>query len=385
MTVETTPIQSRRAVLAAAVGGTVALVASALGRPLAVDAANGDPVTVGGSFTGTAATSITNSAGDAVRAINSATSESGLFGHATAATGVTYGVFARSNSTAGTGVAGVSFVGSGTTKGVYGEAQSPAGFAVFGHANGGTGVLGESTSGVGVKATSQSNDAIYCESASGSGVHAQAANGTGVFAHSDTQQGLFAQSDALDGAWCYGPETGVVGWSPVKTGVVGYSGQGLAPPQPIVDVGVYGFAADSASAIGVLGNSVTGRGVQGQATSGLGVRGEATSGLGVRGVATSGVGLSGQATTGYALRTTGRVRLDKSAGKATIASGASTVVVNPGIDLTSTSVVIATLNGNAGGSTAIKRVALDTTANTFTIHLTANSTASVSVGWLVLG
>ena len=58
--------------------------------------------------------------------------------------------------------------------------------------------------------------------------------------------------------------------------------------------------------------------------------------------------------------------------------------MTPGIDLTASTAVIATLNGNAGGSVAVKRVAIDAAANTFTIHLTANSSASVSVAWMVL-
>ena len=92
-------------------------------------------------------------------------------------------------------------------------------------------------------------------------------------------------------------------------------------------------------------------------------------------IATGGVGLSGEATTGYALRTKGRVRLDQSAGQATITSGTSSVVVTPGIDLTATTAVVATLNGDAGGSTAVKRVAINATANTFTIYLTGNAAA----------
>jgi len=46
--------------------------------------------------------------------------------------------------------------------------------------------------------------------------------------------------------------------------------------------------------------------------------------------------------------------------------------------------VIATLNGSAGGSTAVKRVAINATTNVFTIYLTANATASVKVAWLVV-
>jgi hypothetical protein len=116
-----------------------------------------------------------------------------------------------------------------------------------------------------------------------------------------------------------------------------------------------------------------------------GVRGVGSSGYGVAGYATSGIAVHGQATSGYALRTDGRVRLDKSAGIATIASGANNVLVTPGIDLTSTSAVLATLQGSAGGATTVQRVAIDTTANTFRIYLTANAMASVNVAWLVLG
>ena len=49
---------SRRAMLLGTVGGLVALAAPNLGRPEAARAANGDAVTVGGSFSGTAATAI---------------------------------------------------------------------------------------------------------------------------------------------------------------------------------------------------------------------------------------------------------------------------------------------------------------------------------------
>jgi hypothetical protein len=157
-------------------------------------------------------------------------------------------------------------------------------------------------------------------------------------------------------------------------------------------IGVSGVAVPEGIAVnartedgfGVFAEATGGYAVQGGATTGRGVFGQATSGLGVYGAATTGTGLLGSATSGFALLTTGRIRLDQSAGKATIASGASSVVVAPGIDLTASSAVIATLNSNAGGSTAVKRVTVNTTTNTFTIYLTANSTASVRVAWLVL-
>jgi hypothetical protein len=384
MTVDTTIRQSRRALLAASIGGAAALVAQAIGRPLAVRAANGDVVTVGGGFTGTQPTAITSSTGDAIQAINTATAASGLFGHATAGSGTTYGIFGRSNSTSGVGVAGVDYSATGATKGVYGQSDSASGIGVHGKANTGVGVRGDSTGSIGVYGVSSSSSGVQGKSTTGAGVQGtgvvgvfgsgstiavegDASTGTGVGVHGGASSGIGVEGRATTG-------TGVHGTSGSNTGVIGYSGNMPNTPAPLADTGVYGYAVDTNSAKGVLGVSSSGRGVQGQATSGLGVRGYAT----------SGVGLSGEATTGYALRTTGRVRLDKSAGKATIGAGSSSVVVNPGIDLTSTSVVIATLNGNAGGSTTIKRVAVDTAANTFTVYLTANSTALVAIGWLVL-
>jgi hypothetical protein len=384
MTVDTTIRQSRRALLAASIGGAAALVAQAIGRPLTVRAANGDVVTVGGGFTGTQPTAITSSTGDAIQAINTATAASGLFGLATAGSGTTYGIFGRSNSTAGVGVAGVDYSTTGATKGVYGQSDSASGIGVHGKATSGVGVRGDSTSSIGVYGVSSSSSGIQGKSTTGAGVQGtgvvgvfgsgstiavegDASTGTGVGVHGGASSGIGVEGRATTG-------TGVHGTSGSNTGVIGYSGNMPNTPAPLADTGVYGYAVDTNSAKGVLGVSSSGRGVQGQATSGLGVRGYAT----------SGVGLSGEATTGYALRTTGRVRLDKSAGKATIGAGSSSVVVNPGIDLTSTSVVIATLNGNAGGSTTIKRVAVDAAANTFTVYLTANSTALVAIGWLVL-
>jgi hypothetical protein len=384
MTVDTTIRQSRRALLAASIGGAAALVAQAIGRPLPVRAANGDFVTVGGGFTGTQPTAITNSTGDAIQAFNTATAASGLFGHATAGSGTTYGLFGRSNSTAGVGVAGVDYSPTGVTKGVYGQADSSAGMGVHGKAASGVGVRGDSTSAMGVYGVSSSSAGVQGKSTTGTGVQGSgvvgvfangsliavegdASTGSGVGVHGGASTGDGVQGRAQTG-------TGVRGTSVSNTGVIGYSGNLQDTPTALADTGVYGYAVDTNSAKGVLGVSLSGRGVQGQASSGLGVRG----------FATSGVGLSGEATTGYALRTTGRVRLDKSAGKATIGAGSSSVVVNPGTDLTSTTVVIATLNGNAGGSTTIKRVALDTAANTFTVYLTANSTALVAIGWLVL-
>ena len=59
---------SRRALLAGALGGMGAWVASTIGRVSPARATNGDTVTVGNSFTGTSPTAITNSTGDGIQA-----------------------------------------------------------------------------------------------------------------------------------------------------------------------------------------------------------------------------------------------------------------------------------------------------------------------------
>jgi hypothetical protein len=212
----------------------------------------------------------------------------------------------------------------------------------------------------------------------GNAIEGFSTSGAAIVGTSGSDVGVTGSSQTLIGVHGYTVATtfpAVMGRSLADgPGVYGYSGgDGPAPTAP-VKTGVYGLATQDTSS----------RGVVGQSTAGRGVNGLATSGLGVRGYATNGVGLSGEALTGYALRTKGRVRLDKSAGIATVLSGTSTKLVTPGIDLTSTSAVIATLNGDAGGAT-VERVTIDTAADTFTIILTGNAAASVKVAWLVLG
>ena len=126
----------------------------------------------------------------------------------------------------------------------------------------------------------------------------------------------------------------------------------------------------------------------GVAASGIGVRAHAPTGYGIHATTTSGTGVyatTGGLKSGTALRTVGRVRFDNSVGIATIAAGTSSVTVTPGIDLTATSAVVATLQGDAGGSTTVKRISMNPTTDQFTIYLTANATAAVKVAWHVFG
>jgi hypothetical protein len=46
---------------------------------------------------------------------------------------------------------------------------------------------------------------------------------------------------------------------------------------------------------------------------------------------------------------------------------------------------VATLQGSAGGTTTVHRVVVNAATNSFTIYLTANSTADVKVAWHVFG
>ena len=318
MTVDTSTPRSRRVLLTAALGAGAAAIASALGRPLPAFAADGQAVLVGGEYTATSETKITQ-------------------------------------TTAST-------------------------TAIWGNSASGFGVRGSSTSHVGVQGSSTSYIGVYGISDSGEGVYAFSDKGTGVQGTSTSDIGIHGSSSATAMPAILGRSAGG------STGVQGFSGS-TSTPAASVKTGVYGYAVQDASATGVLGQSTAGRGVVGVATSGVGVRAAATSGIGVYASAT---GTAGHFATsgpkiGTALRTIGRVRFDNSVGIATIASGTSSVTVTPGIDLSATSAVVATLQGDAGGSTTVKRVVVDATADTFTIYLTGNTTAAVKVAWHVFG
>ena len=224
-----TKSSSRRALLAGALGGIGAVAAGAMAKVSPVRATNGDAVTVGGTFTGTSPTSITNSTGDGIVARNTSTGSSGLFAHATAATGATFGVFGRSDSIAGTGVAGLAAATNGT--------------GVKGTASGGIGVNGISDLYIGVYGSSNSNIGVY---------------GYGAAADRPAIQGSAAGN---------------------STGVLGSSG---ASPDAQPKTGVYGYANQDAGSRGVYGYSGKGHGVDGRAWGGVGVYAKAQTGYALR-------------------------------------------------------------------------------------------------------
>jgi hypothetical protein len=392
MSTDPVPLRPRRAILTAALGAAAASVTGLLGRPAASRAANGDVVTVGGSFLGSNTTWISNNTNNnaAIRGWSSAAGVGvdgysyqnygvngygelgvGVFGGSNSGTGL----WGRTNSATAPAIKGVGDFGAAGVFGYSGIGTAPAAVSqvgLYGYADkDGTscGVRGDSPTGVGVLGLSTVAAAVYGHSTGSTGIHGQSDTSVGLYGSSGTTMAVWGDSSSGSDAAVLGRSVGDA------TGVYGYSGS--TPPAPPARTGVYGRATHDSTSRGVHGYSTGGRGVYGQATSGQGVRGYATTGTGVYASVAN-------LLTGTALRAVGRVRFDNCAGVATFVEAQSSTLVTPGIDLSSSSAVVATLLGSAGGAT-VERVAIDATANSFTIHLTAATTATVKVAWHVFG
>jgi hypothetical protein len=79
-----------------------------------------------------------------------------------------------------------------------------------------------------------------------------------------------------------------------------------------------------------------------------------------------------------------QVRLDHCSGIKSFSSGVSSVVVTPGIDLSSNSAVVATISGAAVGASVV-RTSVDTAADSFTIFFSGPTSAAGKVAWHVFG
>ena len=338
MTDELTYPRSRRALLAGAIGAAAAMIATALGRPDLVRAADGETVVVGGEYTASSQTGFDTGSSGAPALLGNSNAHIGVIG----------------TSTSSFGVAG----SSASLSGVHGQSTS------------GSGVDGASTSGSGVSGNS----------GSGYGVAASSGSGCGVGATSNSDSAVWAYNNSTTRPAVHAIATGG------NTGVRASSG-GECPGNPLAHTGVHGFAAQDSGAMGVYGQSTAGRGVQGVATSGIGVRAASTTGYGALASTVTGTALYASVgnKSGTALHAVGRVRFDGSAGLATVPAGAASVTVAPGIDLVATSAVVATLQANPSGTLAVKGVVVNATADTFTIYLNAASAAAVKVAWHVFG
>jgi hypothetical protein len=135
-----------------------------------------------------------------------------------------------------------------------------------------------------------------------------------------------------------------------------------------------GVGGYSNGGIGVIGaDAGSGRGVSGSSESGVAVVGETTSGIGVYAASAGG---------GTALVVEGVAVFSRS-GSAKVKSGAASVTVT-GVSLTSTSIVLATPQGNQSG-VSVKGVIKNVSDSKFTIYLTADATAALEIGWFVIG
>ena len=233
------------------------------------------------------------------------------------------GVYGQSDGTAGSGVYGYASAASGVAYGVKGASNSPAGTGVYGLSNtSGNGVAGQSSTGDGVRGQSSgaNKSGVYgVNTGSGFGVYGSSNEGHGVvgyaLATSGETHGVRGQSDSTDGR-------GVVGWATAASGtnigvygesasIAGYGVAGLASATSGINYGVYGqsdstagngvrgvASAASGATHGVFGWSLSsdGRGVYGWATADSGAA------YGVEGVSHS---TDGRGVVGHALATSG--------------------------------------------------------------------------------
>jgi len=138
--------------------------------------------------------------------------------------------------------------------------------------------------------------------------------------------------------------------------------------------GVLGVATNANGiAVGVRGRT---RGMYGN-----GVEGFAVAGSGVSGYSDSGTGLYGHANTGLALRTDGRLRFQRISGVATIAAGAKTITVTPGVNVGTTDFVLLTPKVNLAGRSLWFTV--DAATDTFVIRMNQTRTSDTPVAWLL--
>jgi hypothetical protein len=147
-----------------------------------------------------------------------------------------------------------------------------------------------------------------------------------------------------------------------------------------------GFSASDGN--GVEGQSSGGNGVVGQAGGGgaagtAGVVGQDVSASTIGVSATNGgnlgaTALKAQGTASF----TGKTTFARS-GKVTVFAGTSSATKSP-ISLTSTSLVLTTIQGNQAGVYVQGVTQVAGTSGSFTIHLSKNTTANLPVAWFVL-
>jgi hypothetical protein len=221
---------------------------------------------------------------------------------------------------------------------------------------GGTAVVGFSHHGIGLNGQSNNTGTgVKGQSSSGFGVNGESTSSYGVYGHSFSGYGVVGNSGQKTAMYGYSAASGepaTVGQSGGNnTGVLGFSGADL--PVAKAKTGVYGYAAQDGGSKGVWGAS------------------------------SNGVGLYGQATSGFALRTSGRLKADKVSGVASIGAGKTSVIVTPGVNVTTGSFVLLTPKVSLGGRDLW--FTTDATHNRLTIHISSSRSSVTKVAWLLMG
>ncbi len=273
------------------------------------------------------------------------------------------------------------------TNGVGVEGDTSSGIGVHGTAFGGTGVRGHSISSIGVEGTGGEYGVKGALSGlSGYGVYGDGIDtGTGVEGVSSSighpgVRGVNTNADAdaagVSGDGAFGP--GVKGTSAGSTGVIGQA----------MTYGVYG----QAMTYGVYGTSdITGvegvggvRGVHGHSDQGSGVVATTVKGWALEVQATgTGTGVHAESAGGTALDVTGKVVFNRS-GRATIASGKSSLVVTVPGGVAATSLCFATLTVYRSG-VYVAAVRPNYPAGKMTVYLNKAIGTRTVLSWVVLG
>ena len=273
------------------------------------------------------------------------------------------------------------------TTGLNQAAPGKDGLAVGATGETASAITGEVALGVGIKGTTDSGFGVTgIATGAGFGVFGRASSkdgdanhGVGVKGLSDATNGVAVEGAASDptgntiGVYGFGPSPNGIGTAGVApgTGVVGLSG--FVAPTVRPNTGVYGHAEQDATAKGVWGDSPVGHGVHGTTLDGIGLSGSAT----------TGTALDGTATSGLALQASGRVRLDRCSGVATIAAGKNSVAVKPGLEIAATALVLLTPRSDPGGVRLW--YTLNAATDTVTIRASGPVASDLKVGWLLLG
>lgn len=143
-----------------------------------------------------------------------------------------------------------------------------------------------------------------------------------------------------------------------------------------------GVAGNSSSFYGMQATSNTGSGVGAFSSTGVGAYGASGSHRGVWGFSDTGTGLFGSCTTGLALHAQGRIKFSTS-GVATIIAGSTSKVINPGVNVTSSSFVLLTPKADIG--TRALWFTTNTTNDRFTIRMSSARSRNTKVAWLLVG